>query len=116
MARGAAGPVFGWPVGSLSAPERAPMSRHEGGYYVRLAVVDRPGAMAAIATRMSERKISLEAISQKRQPKGAPPSPFVTVVLITHATTEASIREALALTVADGVVRQTPQVIRIERA
>jgi homoserine dehydrogenase len=116
IARGAAGPVFGWPVGSLSAPERAPMSRHEGGYYVRLAVVDRPGAMAAIATRMSERKISLEAISQKRQPKGAPPSPFVTVVLITHATTEASIREALALTVADGVVRQTPQVIRIERA
>ena len=37
------------------------------------------------------------------------------VVLITHATTEASIREALDLAVADGVVRQEPQVIRIER-
>ena len=72
--------------------------------------------MAAIATRMAERKISLEAIMQKRRANDAPASPYVPVVLITHATTEASIREALALTLADGVVRQTPQVIRIERA
>jgi homoserine dehydrogenase len=115
IARGIVAPVFGRPVDTLVEAERASMQRHEGGYYVRLAVVDRPGAMATIATRMSERKISLEAISQKRQPKDAPPSPNVTVVLITYATTEATIREALALTVADGVVRQTPQVIRIER-
>ena len=91
------------------------MQRHEGGYYVRLAVVERPGAMAAIATRMGERNISLEAIMQKRLAKDAAPSPNVSVVLITHATTEASIREALDLTVADGVVRQAPQLIRIER-
>ena len=38
------------------------------------------------------------------------------VVLITHATPEATIREALALTVKDGVVRGEPQVIRIERS
>jgi hypothetical protein len=36
--------------------------------------------------------------------------------MITHATTETSIREALSLAVADGVVKDTPQVIRIERA
>jgi homoserine dehydrogenase len=102
-------------VDTLVEAERASMQRHEGGYYIRLSVVERPGAMAAIATRMGERKISLEAIMQKRAPKDAPSSPHVPVVLITHATTEASVREALALTVADGVVRPTPQVIRIER-
>ena len=46
------------------------MQRHEGGYYIRLSVVERPGAMAAIATRMGERKISLEAIMQKARPEG----------------------------------------------
>ena len=96
--------------------ERVPMQRHEGGYYVRMSVVDRPGSVAVIAKRMGERSISLEAIMQKRSDMGAPASEFVPVVLITKATTEASIREALDLAVADGVVREKPQVIRIERA
>ncbi len=116
VARGDYGPAFGRPVEALEDAERVPMQRHEGGYYVRLAVVDRPGSMASIATRMGERKISLEAIMQKRPAKGAPSSDIAPVVLITHATTEASIREALALALADGVVKDKPQVIRIERA
>ncbi|MFZ1964112.1 MAG: homoserine dehydrogenase [Roseiarcus sp.] len=116
IARGDYGPAFGRPVDALEDAERVPMQRHEGGYYVRLAVVDRPGSMASIAARMGERKISLEAIMQKRPAKGAPSSEIAPVVLITHATTEASIREALALAVADGVVKEKPQVIRIERA
>ncbi|HYA71567.1 MAG TPA: homoserine dehydrogenase [Roseiarcus sp.] len=116
IARGDRGPAFGRPVDALEDAERVPMQRHEGGYYVRLAVVDRPGSMATIATRMGERKISLEAIMQKRPVKGAPSSDIAPVVLITHATTETSIREALALALADGVVKEKPQVIRIERA
>ncbi len=116
VARGDYGPAFGRPVEALEDAERVPMQRHEGGYYVRLAVVDRPGSMAVIATRMGERKISLEAIMQKRPAKGAPSTDIAPVVLITHATTETSIREALALAVADGVVKEKPQVIRIERA
>ena len=62
-----------------------------------------------------KREMMAVARGEKRAPKDAPSSPHVPVVLITHATTEASVREALALTVADGVVRPTPQVIRIER-
>ncbi len=116
LARGGASAfAFGRPVEALEEAERVPLQRHEGGYYVRLAVVDRPGSMATIATRMGERKISLEAIMQKRRPAGAP-AEIAPVVLITHATTETSIREALALAVADGVVKEKPQVIRIERA
>ncbi len=115
IARGIVLPAFGRPLASLQDAQRVPMQRHEGGYYIRLSVVDRPGAMAAIAARMGERMISLEAISQKRPPKDAEESKIASVVLITHATTEASIREALAMAVADGVVTQKPQLIRIER-
>jgi homoserine dehydrogenase len=128
IARGAVILPFGRPVASLEEVERIPMQRHEGGYYVRLMVVDRPGAMAAIATRMAEQRISLESIMQKggwaglarRRRTDPPPTKkqeheTVRVVLITHATSETAIREALGLALADGVVAQKPQVIRIER-
>ncbi len=93
------------------------MQRHEGGYYIRLAVFDKPGAFAGIATRMAERGISLESIVQRGRAgaggdkTGAP----VPVVLITHATTEKLVREALDAIVADGYVAERPQSIRIER-
>jgi homoserine dehydrogenase len=115
IARGTRLPAFGRPAASLVDADRVPMQRHEGGYYVRLAVVDRPGAMGAIAARMGERMISLEAIMQKRASKEAAAAGVVAVVLMTHGTTEASIRDALAHAVEDGVVREKPQVIRIER-
>jgi homoserine dehydrogenase len=115
IARGTRLQAFGRPAASLVDADRVPMQRHEGGYYVRLAVVDRPGAMGAIAARMGERMISLEAIMQKRAAKEAAAAGVVPVVLMTHGTTEASIRDALARAVDDGVVREKPQVIRIER-
>ncbi len=115
VARGMRLPAFGRPAAALTEADRVPMQRHEGGYYVRLAVVDRPGAMGAIAARFGERMISLEAIMQKRASKEAAAAGVVPVVLMTHGTTETSIREALARTLEDCVVRETPQVIRIER-
>jgi len=118
IARGAVPPPFGRPLAQLEAAARIPMQRHEGGYYVRLAVADRPGAMGAIATRMGNRKISLEAIMQKGRPgKGgaADQPPVVPVVLITHATSEAAIKETLDAALLDGFILQKPQVIRIER-
>ena len=115
IARGLRLPAFGRPAAALVDADRVPMQRHEGGYYVRLSVVDRPGAMGAIAARMGERMISLEAIMQKRASREAAAAGVVPVVLMTHGTTEALIRDALARTVEDGVVRENPQVIRIER-
>ncbi len=115
IARGTRLPTFGRPAATLVDADRVPMQRHEGGYYVRLAVADRPGAMGAIAARFGERMISLEAIMQKRAAREAAASGVVPVVLMTHGTTEASIRDALAHAVEDGVVREKPQVIRIER-
>jgi homoserine dehydrogenase len=113
IAAGRRAPAFGKPVAALVEGERASLQRHEGGYYVRLSVLDKPGSLAIIARHMAERAISLESIMQKRA--GEDGSDYVSVVIVTHATTETSIREALAATLADGVVRDKPQVIRIER-
>ncbi|MGH6851051.1 MAG: homoserine dehydrogenase, partial [Methylocella sp.] len=116
IARGVRSTPFGWPVASLKPAPPAPMQMHEGGYYIRLSVYDRPGAAAAIATRMAERGISLESIVQRHR-SGAKIAPggAVPVVLITHATHEKSVRQALEAAVADGFLAEKPQVIRIER-
>jgi homoserine dehydrogenase len=120
VASGIIGAPFGRPVDRLEKAERAPMQRHEGGYYVRLTVHDRPGVAAGVATRMAEADISIESILQKRQElaahdrhgrSGAP----VPLVLITYAASEGAIRAALDLIAADGLVAEPPQVIRIER-
>ena len=116
IARGVRSAPFGWPVSTLSAAPAAPMQSHEGGYYIRLSVFDRPGAAAAIATRMAERGISLESIVQRRRPGASvPPGGAVPVILITHATHERTVREALDASVADGFLAEKPQLIRIER-
>ncbi len=119
IAKGQIGSVFRLPSSQLERAPRIAMQRHEGGYYVRLDVLDKKGAFAAIATRMAERNISLESILQKGQTvvaKNAPVSSVsVPVILITHATTEDSIRKALDNIAQDGVLSGNPQVIRIER-
>jgi len=116
IARGVRSAPFGWPVASLTPVPLAPMQMHEGGYYIRLSVFDRPGAAAAIATRMAERGISLESIVQRRRPGVTVASGgAVPVILITHATHEKSVRLALDAAVADGFLAEKPQVIRIER-
>jgi homoserine dehydrogenase len=118
IARGIRSAPFGLPTGELEVVERIPMQRHEGGYYIRLMVQDRPGAVASIATRMAERGISLESIMQKRPLSSKSASELknvVPVVLITYATTETIVREALDKVVEDGMIAGLPQVIRIER-
>lgn len=102
----------------LAPYERAAMRAHEGGYYIRLSVHDRPGAFAAIAGRMSEHGISLKSIVQSPEAgeghgddtSGAP----VPVVMITHRTTEEAIRCAFDDIEADGHIDRPPKMIRIE--
>jgi homoserine dehydrogenase len=111
VARGESLPVFGRPAAGLEKLVKAPMQRHEGGYYVRLTALDKRGVFAAIAGTMSDHGISLESIIQKGSPKMA----SVPIVLITHATTEHLIRAAVAAIAEKGVLDGPPQVIRIER-
>jgi homoserine dehydrogenase len=117
IARGVRSRPLGLPRAALGKAQRMEMQRHEGGYYIRLSVYDKPGAFAGIAARMAERNISLESIVQRgRNPKdGKKAGGPVPVVLITYATTEKLVREALDAIVADGYVAERPQSIRIER-
>ncbi|MGA0597986.1 homoserine dehydrogenase [Enterovirga sp. CN4-39] len=122
VASGMVSPPFGRLTSRLDKAERAPMQRHEGGYYIRLTVHDRLGVAAGVASRMAEAKISIESIVQKRPTGSLPPTDKhgrgaepVPLVLITYAATEAAIREALEKIAADGLVSEEPQVIRIER-
>jgi homoserine dehydrogenase len=120
IARGAYVSPFGRPTDSLTVAGRAPMQLHEGGYYIRLLAVDKPGTAAAIATRLAEQEISLESIVQRHLgTEGGKDAKAVSgpvpVILITYATTEDAVRRALAAVKADQVISAEPQLIRIEK-
>lgn len=122
LARGLVLPPFMTPCAKLKPYQRARLGQHQGAYYVRLTVFDRPGAMAAIAKRMAEQDVSLESIVQRRPRSALPgmggrpaPGSQTPVVLITHETTEAAIRRALVAIEDDGKVSERPQMIRIEK-
>jgi homoserine dehydrogenase len=118
VARGVRAAPFGRPTAQLAGVRKAPMQRHEGGYYIRLMARDKPGTAASIATRLAEQEISLESIVQ-RHPKDGPSvdtaKGSVPVILITYATSEDGVRKALAAVGRDKVISGRPQVIRIEK-
>jgi homoserine dehydrogenase len=122
IARGSRTPPFGHPAAGLVRAAKLPMQRHEGGYYIRLMAVDKPGSAAKIAQHLADENISIESIVQRR-PGSAPhggddPASAATpvpVILVTYATTEDAVRRALAAVEADGVVAGKPQLIRIEK-
>ena len=121
IARGVRTPPFGRPAARMSPIRKAPMQRHEGGYYIRLLARDRPGSAAAIARRLAQQQISIESIVQRQTAKtqstaapGRSGEP-VPVILVTYATTEDAVRKALAAVRRDRVISGRPQVIRIEK-
>ncbi len=67
IARGVRTPPFGRPAARMTAIRKAPMLRHEGGYYIRLLARDRPGSAATIARRLAQQEISLESIVQRHE-------------------------------------------------
>jgi homoserine dehydrogenase len=106
-------PVLGTPAASLTPYKRAQMQSHEGGYFIRLTVADRTGVFASIAARMAENAISLESIVQRSKPDSSAMSK--TIILVTHATMENSVRRAVDAIKAESYLVGEPQVIRIER-
>ncbi len=119
IGRGTRVPPLGVPTNELTPYRQAPMRAHEGGYYIRLNAKDVPGAFANIATRMAEVDISLESVIQRSDLSisdavGENGPLTRTVVLITHSTMEATVREALARIADDGFIVGKPQLIRIE--
>lgn len=107
-------PAFGRPTNALLPYKRAQIQSHEGGYFIRLKVVDRTGVFASIATRMADNGISLESIMQHSKQLMDTGEPQ-TIILVTHATSEHSVRDAIKAIKGEGYLVGEPQVIRIER-
>ena len=103
-------PALGKPASELEPYKRARMRSHEGGYFIRMTVKDIAGVFARIANEMAAHEISLESIVQHGET-----SDEKTIILITHETTEAAVREALDVIGKDDFLSGEPQMIRIEK-
>jgi homoserine dehydrogenase len=109
VARGREMPAFVVPAVRLADKKVSPMDRHQGAYYMRLMVQDKPGVIAAVSGALAKERISLEAMLQRGRSDGVVP-----VVLTTHETEEAAMRRALTRIAKLGAVAEEPCVIRIE--
>ena len=112
MARGRTAPIWGMEGRALAALPSVPMSVHQGAYYLRLMVVDRPGVIADIAAALRDAGVSLASMLQR----GRAPGETVPVVLVTHETNEAAMRAALDHIQRSDAVLEHPALIRIEPA
>jgi homoserine dehydrogenase len=110
IARGGGLATFAVPARSLRRLTSLPMERHEGSYYLRLMVVDRPGVIADIAAALRDEDISVEALLQR----GRAPGESVPVVITTHETREANMLRALERITDIQAVLEPPRLIRIE--
>ncbi|MDZ7714196.1 MAG: homoserine dehydrogenase [Rhodovibrio sp.] len=111
IARGIRLPTFAVPASELEAATPAPMAEHEGGYYLRLMCLDRPGVIAGVAAALRDHDISVETLVQRGRGPGGEAVP---VVITTHETRESAMRGALAQIEALEAVLEPPRVIRIE--
>lgn len=103
-------PGFSVAASKLAARPASPMERHQGAYYIRLMVMDRPGVIADVSAALRDERVSLEAMIQR----GRHPTEAVPVVLTTHETEEAAMRRALARIGSLSTVLEPPRMIRIE--
>jgi homoserine dehydrogenase len=110
VARGRHMPAFVVPAARLADKKVSPMDRHQGAYYMRLMVQDRPGVISAVSGALAKERISLESMLQR----GRSQSDEVPVVLTTHETEEAAMRRALGRIAKLKAVAEEPCLIRIE--
>ncbi len=108
IARGLRLPTFGQPASSLATPIAA-ISSTPASYYLRMTLLDKPGALAKIATCLGEAGVSID---QMRQYGHADDN--ATVLIVTHKATRADIDHATGRFGATGVLVGTPVALRIE--
>jgi homoserine dehydrogenase len=98
------------PVTGLKAVERSDFGSREGRFYLRLSVLDRAGVMAHVTRILADQQISIRNMIQRGHDPGSP----VSVVVVTHRTTEAAMAAAIeAIQGLDETV-DPPSMIRIE--
>lgn len=110
IARGNIGPVFGIPARSLISLTPTPSGSASSAFYLRFQVLDVPGVLAEIAGHLAEWRVSIESMIQR----GRAPGEAVSIVMITHETTHASVGNALKTIAASDKVIAPPCMIPME--
>jgi homoserine dehydrogenase len=108
IARGLALPTFGQPAATLAQPTAAKAAT-PAPYYLRMTLLDKPGALAKIATCLGEAGVSIDQMRQYgHQGVNAP------VLIVTHKASRDDIDHAAGLFAGTGVLVGAPVVLRIE--
>jgi len=108
IARGTRIPVFGQPATSLDAAPPA-QAGLPAPYYLRMALTDKPGALAKVAAALGEAGVSIDRMRQREHT-----GDIATVIIVTHACARAGLNTALDAVSGSGVVHESPVVLRIE--
>ena len=108
LARGTRLPTFGQPAASLATAVAAKTAT-PAAWYLRMTLLDKPGALAKIATCLGEAGVSIDQMRQYgHQGANAP------VLIVTHKATRADIDHAVARFAGTGVLVGAPVALRIE--
>ncbi|MEM7090196.1 MAG: homoserine dehydrogenase [Pseudomonadota bacterium] len=109
LARGLKIPTFGRPATSL---QEAPPARTglPAPYYLRMALKDKPGAMAKVAAILGDAGVSIDRMRQYGHSDSTAP-----VLIVTHKTTRATLDVALEGLQGTDVVEGEPVALRIEQ-
>ena len=108
IARGFRIPTFGVPAATLTQAKPA-RAATPAPYYLRLALEDKPGALAKIASVLGEAGVSIDRMRQYRHDDDTAP-----VLIVTHKTTRSALETALAAMSGLDVLAGEPVALRIE--
>lgn len=111
LARGLRLPTFGQPATTL-APAVPARAATPAPYYLRMTLLDKPGALAKIATCLGEAGVSIDQMRQINQPGDEDDDAIV--LFVTHKAAPADIAHAMEHFAATGVLVGAPVAIRIE--
>jgi len=108
IARGTRLSTFGQPAATLAAVQPAAVAA-PAPYYLRMELLDKPGALAKVAAALGEAGISIDRMRQYGHETTSAP-----VLIVTHRTTPDAIDHAIRAFAATGVVEGPPVALRIE--
>ncbi|MFK7940896.1 MAG: homoserine dehydrogenase [Roseovarius sp.] len=108
IARGLRIPTFGRPAAALTKSKPA-KAVTPAPYYLRMALEDKPGALAKIATVLGENGVSIDRMRQYQHDSDAAP-----VLIVTHKVTRADLDTALDAMAKLDVMKEHPVALRIE--
>ncbi|WIY25580.1 homoserine dehydrogenase [Parasedimentitalea psychrophila] len=108
LARGFRIATFGQPATSLQDIPAA-QTGLPAPYYLRLALQDKPGALAKVAAALGDAAVSIDRMRQYGHSE-----PTAPVLIVTHKCTRATLDVALEALAASDVVDGAPVALRIE--